>query len=475
MRIRVQTRLICAVLACFLAAALFTACNTGNVGVGSGTKGGSPASPDTPAGSTTPAPTDTPATPSDDPATPSGDPTPSTPTPTPVTPTPPTPTPVEPATKVSSFTLLSAGDNLLHRGILKDGQEHKRSGKDEEYYFDFIYDNLKKQVSAADYAIINQESIVLLKRYLSGKTHIQKTETVSFCSPPEVLDSLLRTGFDGIDMANNHALDMGSGGLQWALDGLNKRNSDADTSNDIMFFGAFYDEADRANIRTIEVNGIKVALLAYTYGTNKTSEDARAFDPSFRFLVPYIDDEKMIEELRAANEIADFTVVYMHWGDEYTFEPNAEQRRLAALLAENGAGAIVGHHSHTIQPIEYIPDGKGGQVLCAYSLGTLISNMDTDMNMLAGLFTFEITKWSDGRVTAENPVFTPTVFYFNMEYKQSKVVYLKDLTASMARSHGIGNYPKNKTPKNTMTVERMYDYLHGAIDDKYLPGEYRQS
>lgn len=360
--------------------------------------------------------------------------------------------------------MLTAGDNLLHSGLLRDGQEQKKDGAD--FFFDSFYENVKAQVSAADYAIINQESLVLPKRYLSNNVNKYFRSDGSFVSPPEILDTLTRLGFDAIDMANNHALDMGSAGLQWAQDYLNTRD-------DLLYFGAFYDQTDRDKIRIIEVNGIRVALLAYTYGTNVSKESADKI-PGFRYIVPYIDDEVMKKELTAAKEAADFTAVFVHWGTEYSFEPNAEQRRVAKLLAENGAGIIIGHHSHTIQPIEYIPDGNGGEVLCAYSLGTLVSNMAEDRNMLAGFFSFEITKWDNGSVTVENPLFTPTVFYYNMMYRESQLLYLKDMTAALAASHGIGNYPKNSSVKNTMTVSRLYEYLNNTINDAFLPPEYRK-
>ena len=367
---------------------------------------------------------------------------------------------------VSSFRMLTAGDNLLHSGILKEARG--LAGDGEDFHFDSFYKDVKEQIAAADYAVINQESIILPKKYL-GKKSVEQMyyrSDGSFVSPVEIFDTLDRLGFDAIDMANNHELDMGAAGLQWSLDYLNTRT-------EMMHFGGFYDEEDRANIRTVEINGIKVAFLAYTYDTNVSTEIAKT-EGGFRFLVPYIDDETMIRELKAANEIADFTVVFVHWGTEYVFEPDELQKHTAAVLAENGAGIIIGHHSHTLQPIEYIPDGKGGQVLCAYSLGTLVCNMMFDMNMLAGLFEFTVTLYDDGSVGVTDPILTPTVFYYDMNFTGSRLMYLSSLTASMAASHGIGNYPKGESKKHDMTVERMYGYLHDTIANEFLPAEYRK-
>lgn len=364
------------------------------------------------------------------------------------------------------MTLLSAGDNLLHRGVLRDGQD-QAEGSGADFYFDFIFEGVKEQISGADFAVINQESIILEKRKLSNKVEnfFNKTTSGSFVTPSDMMDTLKRVGFDGIDMANNHMLDMGAAGLQWSIQYLDGRR-------DLLRIGAYLDEADRKNIPVAETNGIRVAYLGYTYDTNVPTSVAQK-EEGFRFLVPYIDDEQMISELAAANAIADFTVVYIHWGQEESFTPSAEQKRVAKLLAENGAGAIIGHHTHTIQPIEYIDNGRGGKVLCAYSLGTLVSNMAHERNMLAGFLTFRLDKYDDGTVKLEAPQFTPTVFYYDMSYKQSRIYYLHEMTDALCASHGIGNYPKNQSVKNTMSLQRLYKYLEDTIDPVYLPEEYR--
>ena len=383
------------------------------------------------------------------------------------TPTPETPTPAEPVV-VSKSSFLFAGDNLLHRGIIRDGL--RNAAANEDFNFDFIYEFIAPQVQAADYAFINQEAIIIPKDKIGGKpeSFLDHTESTSFCSPPEVLDALAHTGFDGIVMANNHMLDQGAGGLQWAIDYSRTRE-------DLNFFGGYYDEADRSVIRTIKVGDITIAVLAYTYGTNVSSERAARHAPEFKFLVPYIEDERILSDLKKAEEIADFTLVQIHWGNENKFYANDEQKRLAKLMAENGADLIIGHHSHTLQPIEYIPDGKGGEVLCVYSLGTLMSNMAHPRNMLAGLFTCNLVLWSDGHITVEDPLLTPTVFYYNMSYRQSKIFYLKQMTDERCSSHGIGNYPKDSSKKNKMVLETLYEYVHTAVDDRFLPDEYKKN
>ena len=112
----------------------------------------------------------------------------------------------------------------------------------------------------------------------------------------------------------------------------------------------------------------------------------------------------------------------------------------------------MGHHSHTLQPIEYIDDGKGGKVLCAYLLGTLVSTMEYSKNMLAGLFGFDLCKWDDGSVTVENPRLTPTVFYYDRNVQNNQLLYLKDLTPALASSHGVGTKWGNARSPNSFTA-----------------------
>jgi poly-gamma-glutamate synthesis protein (capsule biosynthesis protein) len=60
-------------------------------------------------------------------------------------------------------------------------------------------------------------------------------------------------------------------------------------------------------------------------------------------------------------------IINIHWGFEYREFPTSAQRTLAHNLIDAGATIIAGHHSHTVQPIEFYKDG-----VIIYSLGNLI-------------------------------------------------------------------------------------------------------
>jgi poly-gamma-glutamate capsule biosynthesis protein CapA/YwtB (metallophosphatase superfamily) len=113
----------------------------------------------------------------------------------------------------------------------------------------------------------------------------------------------------------------------------------------------------------VEKNGIRLALLNYSYSTN----GIRVTPPN---IVNMIDTTVIRQDLqKAATAEPDFTIALMHWGAEYQLTENSEQQQLARFLFSNGADAIIGSHPHVVQPIREM-DGR----LVVYSLGNLISN-----------------------------------------------------------------------------------------------------
>ena len=179
-----------------------------------------------------------------------------------------------------------------------------------------------------------------------------------FSSPDELADALQEAGFDILITANNHALDRKQDGLERTLEQLDQRG--------ILHTGSFTDPVARSlhYPLVVENNGIRLALLNYTYGTN----GLKVPPPS---IVNRIDTLQIRQDLlRAATAEPDFILVTMHWGEEYQRTENSTQREVAAFLFRNGADAIIGSHPHVVQPIR--GEGKGN--LVAYSVGNFISN-----------------------------------------------------------------------------------------------------
>jgi len=222
----------------------------------------------------------------------------------------------------------------------------------------------------------------------------------------------------------------------------------------------------------MNVDGVNIAFLAYTFGANSGTYMNSA-SVNAGYVTPYIKDATLIRHIEAAKEKADLVFVSVHWGNENVFQPSAEQKRVAKLIADNGADVIIGHHSHTVQPVEWITGKNGNKTLCVYSLGNLISGMLSTKNMLGGLMTFDIVK-EDGKISIENPVFKPLMCHYDIaDFSKKdpegnplrtgfKVYMLEDYTEELAKKHGTQNYGK-------FTLSTLYGYAKDTISSEFLP------
>jgi poly-gamma-glutamate synthesis protein (capsule biosynthesis protein) len=135
----------------------------------------------------------------------------------------------------------------------------------------------------------------------------------------------------------------------------------------IIHTGTFKDSLARANTYPliIDKNGIRIALLNYTYGTNGIPVPQPA-------IVNPIDTVLIKHDIqRAKDRHPDAILVLLHFGDEYQRSPNRFQKRVANLCFREGAQLVIGSHPHVIQPIEFFPEKNQ---LVAWSLGNFISN-----------------------------------------------------------------------------------------------------
>ena len=370
------------------------------------------------------------------------------------------PTPdTEPAPAENRVTFFAAGDNIIHECVYLDAMTAAASvGAPSDYYFEDMYANFKDKISSADLAFINAEGPLDTDGAPNGYP--------SFNAPREAGEALVNVGFDIINLANNHMLDYhGAEGLRGTINYWKTK--------DVLTVGGYEGEADYNTIRTVERNGVKIAVLSYTYGTNGNYLPAGTTD----LWVPYIDDADITRHITEAKGIADCVIVSMHWGTENEFTPTAEQTRLAKLIADAGADVILGHHSHTIQPVEWVEGQGGHRTLVTYSLGNFLHTQLDAKNLVGGTITFDIVKdAATGAVTIEDPVFDPSVLHYTANtavmdsldlYKRENVMIyrLVDYTEALASSHGAQNW-------GAFTLSTLTDYVTSTIDPKFLTNDW---
>ena len=271
------------------------------------------------------------------------------------------------------------GDNLIHEQI------YQYSLHNYEGSFDFLFENknIRDAIAASDVAVINQETPLTDEpsRY-SGYPR--------FGTPIGVGESVADAGFDVVTCATNHAFDQGT-------DGVNDTKEFFD-SRDILCIGIQSD--DEKEYRPYEVlvrGGARFALLNYTYGTNENQ-----FPEDKAYMVHTLDDEEQVRaDLEAARGETDCVVVFVHWGTEYSEEPDEFQLKWTQVFQEGKADVVVGTHPHTLQPYELLQSDDGHQMLVYYSIGNYISAQSEESCVKGGMAQFTVSLTPDGYQIAE--------------------------------------------------------------------------
>lgn len=344
-------------------------------------------------------------------STPTPSPTPTnTPTPTPTSTPTPTPSP-SPTPTPKVVTLLTAGDALLHQTVINSGI--KEDGTiNYDHFFRFLADDIQN----ADIAVINQETVL-------GGTHYPYAGYPCFNSPLEIGDAERKVGFDVILHANNHITDYGIEGLMLTLDYWEQ-------FPEITVLGIRRTQEEYDDIKVIEKNGIKIAMLNYTYGLNVGTSGKW-------YTVSSFDYEIAKRQIAKAKEISDFVVVFPHWGIEYVYDPPQEVKDQAAFYLEQEVDLVVGNHAHVIQPVEWLEKENGHRMLIYYSIGNYISSMDYTNTMLSMLAKVTITQDETGTYISDAEA-EPIVTHYERTADRSFGVYrLSEYTEELAARHFI--------------------------------------
>ena len=306
-----------------------------------------------------------------------------------------------PLNVVSTATIAATGDILPHEGVRNSGLQ-----SDGSYNYKNIWTYVTGYVNSADYAVANLETT------LCGTDNGYKYSGYPQFNAPDALASgALDAGFDMLLTANNHCNDTGFVGITRTVTTVREIGLDS--------LGTVPTE-DEPNYAVIEINGIKIGMMCYTYATfNKsgypvingisTNEKSHGLVNAFSYNnldAFYTEVSGYMEAMEAQG--AEAMVMFIHWGEEYQLSPNDKQTAVAQGLCDLGIDVIVGGHPHVIQPIDLLTStvDESHKTVCLYSLGNAVSNQrqglidacataHTEDGML---FSFTFSKYSDGTV-----------------------------------------------------------------------------
>lgn len=252
------------------------------------------------------------------------------------------------------INLLFAGDAMQHGPQINAARQADGS-------FDYTpcFRYLKNEIEAADYAVVNLECP------LGGLPY---SGYPAFSAPDAFAAQLKASGFDLLLTANNHCLDRRDAGLRRTISALDAMG--------IPHTGTFASMKKRGELSPmiVDIKGVKVAMLSYTYGTNGIPVQGNV-------AVNYIDRKLISADVDSARARgASVICVNLHWGVEYKLLPVESQTSLAEwLVEEKGVDLIIGGHPHVIEPMEIRYSCRYGKdVLLVYSLGNFISNQNGD-------------------------------------------------------------------------------------------------
>jgi poly-gamma-glutamate synthesis protein (capsule biosynthesis protein) len=243
--------------------------------------------------------------------------------------------------------------------------------------------------------ILSQGDLVIgnLENPLAGK-ELRFSGYPNFNAPQELAVDLKDSGFTTVTVANNHSLDRGWAGLETTLKTVRAAGLD--------YVGAYLDPDDKKRQQIYIYNGLKVGILAYTYGLNGRSGPKKGEE----WRLGVIDRETIWNDLKAVREEGvDFLIVILHFGEEYQRKPNQAQTSLVSELLVgdpqgglDGPDLILGHHPHVVQPFVQVLAAQGSTSQAVmYSLGNFMTSQNYPYTNLGLILEGKLSISFDGR------------------------------------------------------------------------------
>jgi poly-gamma-glutamate synthesis protein (capsule biosynthesis protein) len=250
---------------------------------------------------------------------------------------------------VDKMSLLFIGDIMGHDEQIWSAENRETH----TYSYDTVFTYVRPMISGAGIAIANFEVTLAGPPY---KGYPQ------FSSPAALAVACRNAGIDYLVTANNHAADRGKTGISGTINRLD--------SLGIPHTGTFLSQESREALQPLMIrkDGLSLALLNYTYGTNGITVPEPV-------IVNILDKERVTRDIEKAKSLnPDMLILFLHWGTEYDTVPTPEQSDLAAYFFSKGVDLIIGSHPHDLQKMVWYRDGSAMNKAVVYSLGNFISN-----------------------------------------------------------------------------------------------------
>lgn len=242
----------------------------------------------------------------------------------------------------AKFTATMVGDMMFGRNV---APLVERKG------YDFLFRHVKPYFLNAEYNTGNFENPVILR---NEEEYELPEKNIYLHAKADVAPYLAGLNFTNVNVANNHLMDYGLAGLEETMETFQGAN--------LPIIGAGNNKTESGQITYDDFSDYTVATLGgtdvgYQWGY---STDRQAGANRIRLV-------DMLPQIREAAQTSDLVIVHAHWGVEYDSSATPRQQEIGRAMVNAGADIVVGHHSHTLQPVEIYNDG-----IILYSLGNFI-------------------------------------------------------------------------------------------------------
>ena len=256
-----------------------------------------------------------------------------------------------PADSISEISINLVGDLMCH---LPQTNNAKLSNGN--YDFNPSFEYIKPYLQDADITIGNLETTF-------AGTSQPYAGYPAFNSPDEYCTAIKNAGFDFLVTANNHSMDTRESGLLRTIEVIKKHG--------LGYSGTYSNQRDHDSIRILNIKGIKLGILNYTYGTNGSYPSS-----DHQYMLNVIDSTGILSAIKQAKKQgAEIVLVFYHMGLENITEPTEAQKDAVRFALDAGATLVIGAHPHVIGPTKKVYSNTiKDTAFVAYSLGNFLSN-----------------------------------------------------------------------------------------------------
>lgn len=285
----------------------------------------------------------------------------------------------QPTTK-ETIRFVATGDMIAHDSV----NANAKSG--DTYDYGKLLSGMKPYFDKADISFCNQATP-------AGGEQFGITGYPVFNAPVAFARGIESIGCNLINIGTNHTNDKGQ-------ELVNATAAAWDDRKVLAVTGANRNQAEQDSIEYFEVEGVKFAFMNYmTYNNNPaTSYGVNMYSAAFAK-----------QQIEAASKEADLVIVSMRWGTEYSTDINAQQDTIAQELSNFGADVVLGHGTHTLQPVKKVKGSAGNETLVWFGLGNFL-NTQLDANTLVGGFAVMDINVADKSISA--PRFMPVYMHY---------------------------------------------------------------